>query len=252
MVKSSKQFLISSEAKNKYGFSVRTSGVDLSQFKRNPIMLWMHKRAFGTKEDVLPLGHWEDVKTSNGNIYGTPVFDDKDGFALTIFNKVESGIIRMASAGLIPLVWEDNGRLLSKSILEEVSLVDIGANNDALAVALYSENKSIINLSTLNLGNAYIQALASKSWEELERSNKLVELKVNDYDSYALKFNEQFGVYPKDYKPKHSGHSPYALKLFAKPYEELFNSDGLGELKKNAPDLYREKFFQEYGKYPTN
>lgn len=214
-------------------------------------MLWMHKRPFGDRNDVLPLGHWESLQVRSEGMYGTPVFDGKDSFAMTIYNKVENGTIRMASAGLIPVEWEENGSLLSKSILEECSLVDIGANNDALAVTLYNQQRDVVNLSTLNLHNTYIQSLLARSWDDLDRTNKLKELKAKNFDLYATKFSEKFGKYPDGYTTSSAGHSPYIMNLFSKSFKELSMSDGLANLKKQAPDLYREKFFQEFGQYPT-
>ncbi|WP_312340626.1 hypothetical protein [Sphingobacterium sp.] len=255
MLKSSKQFLLSNETQNDYGFKVKTSGVDLSQFYRNPIILWMHKRPVGGKNDVLPLGHWTDISVRDNAIYGTPVFDENDTFAMTIYNKVESNVIRMASAGLRPVQWDEGGKVLSKSIMEECSLVDIGSNGDALAVTLYTERGNTINLSSLMLKDVYTMNLAVKSWDELDRSGQLVELKARDYDTFATKFHEQFGHYPVGSNTvqlqQRGGHSPRVLKLFSMSYHELDRSGEMRELKETAPDLYREKYYQNFGKYPT-
>lgn len=37
-------FVISDESLNDQDFRVMTNGIDLTQFKKNPLMLWMHKR----------------------------------------------------------------------------------------------------------------------------------------------------------------------------------------------------------------
>lgn len=251
MVKSSKQFLMSNETANSYGFNVKTDGIDLSQFYRNPIMLWMHKRHTGSKNDVLPLGHWENITVTGTSIYGTPVFDDSDAFAKSIYTKVESGVIRMASAGLKPVQWDQNGKVLSRSIMEECSIVDIGANGDALAVALYNEHGGTINLSTLKVKDSYIQHLNSLSYDELDLIGKLEHLREKDPDSFAKKYNEKYGFWPKGFEQQ-NGHSPFALKLFDKSYDELFYSDELLKLKQLAPDLYKEKHLQKYGQYPKN
>jgi hypothetical protein len=54
----------------------------------------------------------------------------------------------MCSAGLLPLEWEESatGKVLSKSILIEVSICAIGSNPDALAVRLYDEGE-VLQLS---------------------------------------------------------------------------------------------------------
>jgi hypothetical protein len=154
MKKSSKRFLVSSEEKNSQGFRVRTAGIRLGQYEKNPLLLWMHKRPKGdSTEEILPLGNGVDMVIENGNLYGVPLFDPSDAFALKIHNKVENGTIRMASAGLHPISWkeDENGELwLWDSELVEWSLCDIGANPEALAVSLYNADGELVTLSQLN------------------------------------------------------------------------------------------------------
>lgn len=150
MKKSTKRFVISTESKNNKGFRVRTSGIQLLEYEQNPIMLWMHKRPKGeSKDEILPIGFFTDLAFEGGQLMGTPVFDDTDDFAMKIYKKVENGTLKMASAGLVPLKWSkvDSDTWLEKSKLKEISLVDIGSNADALAVALCDENGSYITLS---------------------------------------------------------------------------------------------------------
>lgn len=154
MKKSSKRFTISTEAENRHGFRVKNEGIDFSEFASNPIMLWMHRRPKGeSKEEILPLGFWEDIELRDGKWTAVPVFDDTDPFAVTIANKVENNTIRMASAGLKPKsgdnAWGivDGEPWLLQSEAVEISIVDIGSNPEALAVALYDDNNQLITLS---------------------------------------------------------------------------------------------------------
>lgn len=150
MKKSSKRLIISSEALNDKGFRVRTSGIDLSLFNNNPILLWMHQRPKGERRDeVLPLGYWEDVKLEGTTLSGVPVFDEGDTFAMDIYRKVENGTIRMASAGLLPGMFENisDELWLTQSQLREASLVDAGSNPEALAVQLYNEEGQTVTLN---------------------------------------------------------------------------------------------------------
>ena len=150
MKKSSKRFVISSEAKNSHGFRVRTSGVDLSGFNANPLLLFMHQRPEGKRNDeVLPPGYWEDLQLVENKITGLPLFDETDDFAMKLFNKVENNVLKSVSAGLIALEWSEikGERWLEKSRLFEVSLCDIGSNKEAMAVVLYDEQEQTVTLS---------------------------------------------------------------------------------------------------------
>lgn len=150
-----KETVISNSSLNSYGFRVLTSGIDLTQYQRNPILLWMHSRAtWGRIDDVLPLGRMENLRVDGDNLIGTPVFDENDEFARKIKAKWESGILKMVSAGLRVIEESDDPAVLvqgqryatvTKCKLLEVSIVDIGANDDA--IVLYDDQDRRINLS---------------------------------------------------------------------------------------------------------
>lgn len=134
-----KEVIISTEAVNSYGTRVLTSGIDLEQFKRNPVLLWMHRRAFDGQS--MPIGKIDNLRVEEGKLIGTPVFDQNDDFARKIESKWESGFLRMASAALEPtevnpdpaLALEGQTRAtVTRCKLIEVSIVDIGGNDEAL------------------------------------------------------------------------------------------------------------------------
>lgn len=157
MKKSTKRFTVTSEAKNDKGFRVRTAGVDISGYEKNPVFLFMHQRPKGIRKDeVMPLGNVLDLAFEGKSIFGIPAFDDTDEFAMNLYSKVENGTIRMFSPGLLPILFakDANGDIwLEKSKLIEISLVDIGSNSEALAVALYNENEELITLSLEEITN---------------------------------------------------------------------------------------------------
>ncbi|MBD5343397.1 MAG: hypothetical protein HDR90_00200 [Bacteroides sp.] len=134
-----KEVIISTEAVNSYGTRVLTSGIDLEQFKRNPVLLWMHRRAWDGQS--MPIGKIDNLRVEDGKLIGTPVFDQNDEFARKIESKWESGFLRMASAALEPTEVNPDPALalagqtratVTRSKLVEVSIVDIGGNDEAL------------------------------------------------------------------------------------------------------------------------
>lgn len=149
-----KEAIISTPRLNSYGTRVLTDGIELEQYKKNPILLFMHRR--GRKEDM-PIGVIENLRVEGDTLYGTPKFDDDTEEERTISKKWERGTLRMLSAGLDVIEWSEEPGLLvpgqtrptvTKSKLIEVSVVDIGSNDDALQVSLYNEG----NLLTLTTG----------------------------------------------------------------------------------------------------
>ncbi len=182
---SSKRFVISTETKNKNGFRVRTEGIGLEAFNSNPLMLWMHKRPEGkSKDEILPIGNIVEIELSDGKLTGKLAFDETDAFALSLYEKVENGTLRMVSAGLLPLTWSEdmNGEIwLETSTLFEVSLVDIGSNAEALAVTLYQKEKDkFITLSYNEIYNTNLKPDNTMKLIQLNAPEVLPLLKLAD------------------------------------------------------------------------
>lgn len=155
-----KSAVISSSNINSYGFRVLSEGIDIEQYKKNPVVLYMHERA---GEGRLPIGRMEDVHFEGDLLIGTPVFDMNDEFAAQVADKWENGFLKMLSAGLDIVETSTAPEVLlpgqqfatvTASRLREVSVVDIGANDDALQLccALYGISGNRVELSEKTIG----------------------------------------------------------------------------------------------------
>ncbi len=148
------EVVISTSAVNSYGSRVLTAGINFKQYKKNPIVLFMHNRPWrGTTDEYLPIGKMQNLRVEDDKLLGEIIFDENDEYAVKIQKKFENGFLNMVSAGLdIVELSDDPAYLLpgqtrftiKKSKLREVSVVDIGSNDEALR--LY-ENNEIIELS---------------------------------------------------------------------------------------------------------
>lgn len=152
-----KTFVLSDESINSFGFWVKTSGIDLRQFKKNPIMLWNHNRPSewrGSVDEILPIGKWENIRIDGDKLLADAVFDQNDEFAKKIESKVENGILNMCSMGIRKVTESDAQEFLkpgqtyatvTKCKLREVSICDIGSNDNALV--LYDDDGQLITMS---------------------------------------------------------------------------------------------------------
>lgn len=150
-----RKFVINTSRVNSYGTRVLTAGIDTGQFKRNPVLLYMHRRDHGWERDApMVIGRVENVEVDGDNLIGEPVFDMADDFAAKIARKWEEDFLRMCSAGLEPIEFSSapehvaqgqTRATITKSKLVEVSIVDIGANDDALQ--LYEPGGKLLNLA---------------------------------------------------------------------------------------------------------
>ena len=128
-------FVLSDQSLNNKGFRVLTSGADLQQFQKNPVMLYCHDGR------MLPIGTWQNIRTEGDRLLADAVFDLDDPFAAQVARKVEKGIIRCCSIGfdIIEVSTDPNLMLPGQPLptvtrwrLMECSICAIGANPAAM------------------------------------------------------------------------------------------------------------------------
>lgn len=137
---------------NVYGYRLLTEGLDLAQYKKNPIGFLMHEREGGV------LVKWEDFRTEGDKLFGKPVINLSHPKGEDIAAQVENGFINAASMGkIICLAATDDASLkmdgqtgptVTKWFPREISFVDIPGNHNALA-NLYDINDNELNLADL-------------------------------------------------------------------------------------------------------
>lgn len=186
-----KEVVISTEAVNCYGTRVLTSGIDLSQYERNPVLLWMHRRAWNGKD--MPIGRIENLRVDGDKLIGTPVFDRADDFAKQIESKWENGFLRMASAALEPTETSSDPSLVmpgqtretvTRCKLIEVSIVDIGGNDEALQ--LYGGEK-LLKLAAGEESPALpLLKMAAEPETEEQSENKQIQLQTMNKEQLQL------------------------------------------------------------------
>lgn len=135
-------FILSDESNvNSYGYRVLTDGIDISQYMRNPVVLFMHER--GNRGDEV-IGRTLSLRKEGGKLIGEIEFDEGDELSKKIAGKVERGFVRMASihaditeSSTSPehLLPGQTYETVTKCNLVELSIVDIGGNNNALKLS---------------------------------------------------------------------------------------------------------------------
>lgn len=205
-----KSFILHDESVNSKGFRMLTAGANLTEFKKNPVMLLMHD------DYNMPIGRWENIRVEGTEILADPVFDEKDSRAIEVMGKVNRGFIRMASIG----AWQPEeisddpiyklpGQLLptvTKWTVREASIVTIGSNHNAIVFYDRGTGKYIklgdIGSTPANKVKADAKALfelaelTKMDWSQIDKAGKLGLLKTKYYSLYESKFAEKFGNKP--------------------------------------------------------
>jgi HK97 family phage prohead protease len=126
-------FIISTQDEDREGDTIIQRGIHLENYLRNPVALWDHNIA----ETAPPIGVWKNVTLGDTQSTATWFADQGDPDAMFLFGKVERGIIKACSVGIIPLKGKKNGDgfLIEECDLAEISLCAVGMNAGALRIS---------------------------------------------------------------------------------------------------------------------
>ena len=128
-------FIASSEIVDRDREIIKLAGMDLKQYKKNPVILFSHQRG------SLPIGKAVSIVKSKGQLKMKVEFADEETypFGYQVYKLVKNGFLNACSIGFsvdwskIEYDEKKNVRIFNKTELLELSIVSIGANQDALA-----------------------------------------------------------------------------------------------------------------------
>lgn len=145
--KGSNQFnvIASTATIDRQGESIDQAGWDLTNFLKNPVILWAHDYS------SLPIGIAESTQVTDQGLVmnGRFASGEANPMADNVRMLYEDGILKTVSVGFIPK--ERNGNIITKAELLEVSFVPVPANPEALSLALakgLTIEKSLVELIT--------------------------------------------------------------------------------------------------------
>ncbi len=130
------KFIVNTENVNSYGYRVLTKGIDVSQYERNPVVLWMHNRP-----QVIGRAR---LSKEGDQLVCWITFNSKNDFAANIEQQVKDDFIRMcsmyaevieASSDASMVLPGQKYETVTKCKLIEISVVDIGGNDDAIRLS---------------------------------------------------------------------------------------------------------------------
>lgn len=131
-------FIISTGAVDRDNDVVDPNGWDLTDYKKNPVVL------FGHDYRSLPVGRGLNTRLENGKLKSTAQFPDVStyAFADTVFKLIAGGYLNATSVGFDPTKWEfveeasrGFGVDFKQQKLLEYSIVPVPANPEALIEA---------------------------------------------------------------------------------------------------------------------
>lgn len=175
-----KEFLLTDESVNVYGYRLLTGGYQMDRYLLNPIGYRMHNRDAGV------ILRWEDLRMDGDKVYGKPVINMSHPMGQQTADEVENGFLNAASmGGIVALEYDESdalklpgqvGPTITKWFNKEISLVDIPGNANALA-QLYDKDDRPIDLADF-IGNN----LESKSNPTIKNKMSLKSILIRELD----------------------------------------------------------------------
>lgn len=182
-----KEYLLTDNSVNTYGFRLLTDGYLMDEFKKNPIGYYMHERNNGV------LVRWSDFRKDGDKVYAKPNINLSHPRGERTVDEIESGFLNAASLGHFVVIEmnktpqnplpNQTGPDVTKWFNRECSLVDIPGNFNSLK--LYDKNDHELNLADFTNKNFTPMQKTSLTAEQLAKLNLTADA-VEDAVSLAL------------------------------------------------------------------
>lgn len=171
------EFVISTESVDRHGTVFKMDGWQLDSYNRNPIVGYNHRVSSDNPDTIIGTS---EVFKDNGVLVGrvTLEAEGENEIADKVWRKLQSGTLRMASVGAIPMDYrwgdsengEDRDTLyFTRQELLEWSIVSAGSNRDA-------HKRNIENIEELKSILSKNEGMTSKTRNALRKYSKLKKL----------------------------------------------------------------------------
>jgi HK97 family phage prohead protease len=130
------EFTISTASVDRYGDTVAVDGWKLENFRKNPVVLWMHNNS------MLPVAAASHIRVEEGKLKARATFEAEGLIAFNdhVFRMLTTSMLRATSVGFLPLKYafvDDPTRRFGIDFHEqellEFSIVTVPANPEALS-----------------------------------------------------------------------------------------------------------------------
>lgn len=163
------EFIVSTNALDAHGERISVDGIDLKDYKKNPVVLWGHD-GFN-----LPIAKATKVWKEGGKLMARAQFYLKDEFAAKVYGYIVDGFLNAVSIGGMVQEWSDDGITINKMLMKEFSVVSVPANQEALVTAKSLTGNQQAELRAL--ANRYARKMINKQdalVQEIETLETLV------------------------------------------------------------------------------
>jgi HK97 family phage prohead protease len=179
------EFVVSTNALDSHGEIIDVNGIDLADFKKNPVVLWGHD-GFN-----LPIAKATKIWKEGNKLMSRAKFYLKDDFARKVYDYIVDGYLNAVSIGGVVEEWGTDGMTISKMKMKEYSVVSIPANREALVASKSLDGNQKAELRALANGYARKLLDTQAGDNEITKNIEVLETLVATLKEVALgKTNE--------------------------------------------------------------
>jgi len=190
------EFIASKEVADRDREIVTVKGIDIKNYKKNPVVLWAHDRS------QPPIGKAVKITKSKDELKIKVDFADEETypFASTIYKLLKGGYLNAVSIGFIPdykaIEYDEKKevRIFNKVELFELSVVPVPANQEALATGKTLSKALEDNVIDEEEFKSLVEVEEEEkpSYEDLEARIVGLEEKIKDIEALFTKtLNEE-------------------------------------------------------------
>ena len=137
------EFIVSTGALDAYGEKIDVGGINLKDFKKNPVVL------FGHDSFNLPIAKATKVYKDGDKLIARAKFYLKDEFPRKVYDYIVDGFLQAVSIGGMVDEWGEDGMTIKRMTMKEFSVVSIPANPEALVLNKSLDDNEITELKAL-------------------------------------------------------------------------------------------------------
>lgn len=123
------EVIVSTNAWDAHGERVNVDGINLKDYKKNPVVLWAHD-GFN-----LPIAKATKIWKEGNKLMAKVLFKMNDVFPRKVYEYILDGFVNAASIGGQVEEWAADGMTIEKMTMKEFSFVSVPANQEALVTS---------------------------------------------------------------------------------------------------------------------
>lgn len=193
------EFIVSTGALDSHGERINVDGIDIKDYKKNPVVLWGHD-GFN-----LPIARTTKIWKEGGKLMARAKFYLKDEFAAKVYNYIVDGFLNAVSIGGMVQEWGADGMTISKLLMKEFSVVSVPANPEALATAKSLDGEQQAELRAM--ANFYARKMLQREGGQTDITKSIETL-----ETFVATLKEVASSEPQDVE-KAIEHKTLTIKL---------------------------------------